>query len=61
MTTAFNSPHTMKFQLAPCQIPVANHTTSVTKYTGIRLPAAAPKCLRQNVDIDSTGMDADSG
>ena len=51
----------MKFQLAPCQIPVANHTTSVTKYTGIRLPAAAPKCLRQNVDIDSTGMDADSG
>ena len=39
----------MKFQLAPCQMPVANQTTKELRYTGSRLPTFSPKWRRENL------------
>ena len=57
----FARPHAMKFQLAPCQTPVASQTAKDEMYTGSRRPAQAPSRRRENLVNFYMGLQMDSG
>ncbi len=61
ITTKFINPHTMKFQLAPCQIPVVNHTAKEDRYTGTRFPMKSPNFAREALETFSIGLHTEIG
>ena len=61
MTTPLRRPQTTKFQLAPCQMPVANQVIRVARYTGTRLPSSGPIRARDFLEMASMGFDTDTG
>ena len=61
MTTKFPKPQTMKFQLAPCQIPVVNHTTKDARYTGTLFPILSGRCFLLHLLSFSIGPETEIG